>query len=424
MTNDDAPSHPAAGEPKPQEVAGPLNGIVVLDLSRVLAGPWATQLLADLGAEVIKIERPGSGDETRTWGPPYLERGGERETAYFLSANRGKRSVCVDLAKPEGAELIRRLAMQADVLVENFKVGSLGRYGLDYPSLASLNPRLVYCSITGFGQDGPYAARPGYDFVAQAMGGLMSLTGEPEGEPLKAGVGITDLMTGLYAANAIQAALLQRERTNSGERIDISLLDCQVAMLANQALAYLVSGRNPRRWGNAHPNIVPYQSFATSDGDIAIAVGNDGQFVRMCKAIGADNLAIDARFATNSDRVENRAALIAALQSVFAIRKTADWLAVLEPADVPVGSVNTLEQVFADPHVRHRGMELSLPHATLGAAPGVACPIRMSGTPVGARTSAPPLGADTRTVLSQRLGLSAQELSRLEGQPSTTFAEE
>lgn len=392
---------------------GPLSGIKILDLSRVLAGPWATQLLADLGAEVIKIEKPGEGDETRSWGPPYLEKDGAREAAYFLAANRGKRSVGVDLADPEGAGLVSRLAAQADVVVENFKVGGLKKYGLDYESLRAVNPALVYCSITGFGQQGPYAQRPGYDFVVQAMGGMMSLTGEPEGEPMRVGVALTDLSTGLYAANAIQAALIHRQRTGQGQMIDLSLLDVQVALLANQALNYLVTGRNPRRWGNAHPNIVPYQSFATRDGDIALAVGNDGQFTRMCRAIGADGLAADPRFTTNADRVANRAVLIAALQGIFATGDTADWLARLEAAGVPAASVNTIAQVFADPHVRDRGLQLSLPHPTLGAAPGVACPIRLSETPVGAKTAPPALAADTRDVLVERLGLDEETLERL-----------
>jgi len=394
-------------------LTGPLAGLRVLDLSRVLAGPWATQLLADLGAEVIKIEKPGDGDETRGWGPPYLEADGEREAAYFLAANRGKRSVCVDLAKPAGAKLVADLARASDVVVENFRVGALARYGLDYATLSADAPGLVYCSITGFGQDGPYADRPGYDFVIQAMGGLMSLTGEMNGTPMKAGVALTDVMTGLYAANAIQAALRHRDLTGQGQHIDLALLDVQVAGLANQALNYLVAGTNPRRWANAHPNIVPYQTFATLDGDIAVAVGNDNQFVRTAIALGIPRLASDARFATNADRVANRAVLIAELQSVFATGRTADWLARLEAANVPAGAVNTLDRVFADPQVRHRGMAISLPHPTLGSAPGVACPIRLSHTPVGATTAPPPLGYDTRAVLADRFGLDAAALDQL-----------
>jgi crotonobetainyl-CoA:carnitine CoA-transferase CaiB-like acyl-CoA transferase len=295
-----------------------LEGVRVLDLSRVLAGPWATQLLADLGAEVIKIERPGEGDETRTWGPPYVEGRGAREAAYYMSANRGKSSVCVDMATPEGAALIVAMAKKSDVVVENFKAGSLKKYGLDYASLSAANPGLVYCSITGFGQDGPYAARPGYDFVVQAMGGLMSLTGAAEGEPMKAGVALTDVMTGLYAANGIQAALRHRDRTGQGQHVDMALLDVQVAVLANQALNFLASGRSPKRYGNAHPNIVPYQSFTAADGDVAVAVGNDGQFARLCKSLEVPALAADPRFATNADRVAHRADLVTLLQAAFA----------------------------------------------------------------------------------------------------------
>jgi crotonobetainyl-CoA:carnitine CoA-transferase CaiB-like acyl-CoA transferase len=394
-------------------VSGPLTGIKVLDLSRVLAGPWATQILADLGAEVIKIEKPGEGDETRTWGPPYLERDGAREAAYFLAANRGKKSVCIDIAKPEGARLIADLAVQADVLIENFKVGGLQRYGLDFATLSVLNPRLVYCSITGYGQDGPYAEKPGYDFVIQAMGGMMSLTGAADGEPMKAGVAITDLMTGLYAANAIQAALHHRHQTGRGQHIDLALMDVQVAMLANQALNYFVSGRNPGRWGNAHPNIVPYQAFAAQDGDLVVAVGNDGQFTRLCQAIGAGDLVTDPRFTRNADRVKNRAALVTRLQAVFAEEPVTHWIDRLDAAGVPVGGVNGLDQVFADPQVVSRGLRIDLPHATLGTAPGVASPIRLSNADIGATSAPPALGADTRQVLSDRLGLDDGRLRQL-----------
>jgi crotonobetainyl-CoA:carnitine CoA-transferase CaiB-like acyl-CoA transferase len=394
-------------------VSGPLTGIKVLDLSRVLAGPWATQILADLGAEVIKIEKPGEGDETRTWGPPYLERDGAREAAYFLAANRGKKSVCIDIAKPEGARLIADLAVQADVLIENFKVGGLQRYGLDFATLSVLNPRLVYCSITGYGQDGPYAEKPGYDFVIQAMGGMMSLTGAADGEPMKAGVAITDLMTGLYAANAIQAALHHRHQTGRGQHIDLALMDVQVAMLANQALNYFVTGRNPGRWGNAHPNIVPYQAFAAQDGDLVVAVGNDGQFTRLCQAIGAGDLVTDPRFTRNADRVKNRAALVTRLQAVFAEEPVTHWIDRLDAAGVPVGGVNGLDQVFADPQVVSRGLRIDLPHATLGTAPGVASPIRLSDADIGATSAPPALGADTRQVLSDRLGLDDGRLRQL-----------
>ena len=391
-----------------------LEGVRVLDLSRVLAGPWCTQLLADLGAEVIKIERPGEGDETRAWGPPYVAGAGAREAAYYMAANRGKSSVCIDMASPQGAALILDLAARSDVLVENFKVGSLKRYGLDYASLSAANPGLVYCSITGFGQDGPYADRPGYDFIVQAMGGLMSLTGAADGEPMKAGVALTDLMTGLYAANGIQAALRHRDRTGQGQHIDLALLDVQVATLANQALNYLASGRSPKRYGNAHPNIVPYQSFTASDADIAVAVGTDGQFTRLCAALERPELAADPRFATNADRVAHRAALVTQLQTAFAERPVAVWLDRLQAAGVPAGAVNTVEDAFADPQVIHRGLRIDLPHPEIGLAPGVACPIRLSETPAGAKTAPPPLGYDTRRVLAEVLGLTPRAITQLE----------
>lgn len=395
------------------EATAPLSGLRILDLSRVLAGPWATQLLADLGAEVIKIEKPGEGDETRSWGPPWLDVDGAREASYYLSANRGKRSVCIDFARPEGARLIARLAARSDVLVENLKVGTLARYGLDHGSLATANPALIYCSITGFGQDGPYADRPGYDFIIQAMGGLMSLTGATSGEPMRAGVAVIDLMTGLYAANAIQAAVRHRERTGRGQAIDMALLDVQVATLANQALGYLVSGHNPRRWGNAHPSIVPYQSFATIDGDIAVAAANDGQFSKLCGALGAPSLAADPRYARNADRVSNRAGLIARLQTILADGTTAHWLCKLEAAGVPAGPVNDIAAVFADPQVVHRGMRTASSHPTLREVPGVRSPIRLSDSPVGAKSAPPPLGYDTRAVLSDQLGLEQIELDEL-----------
>jgi crotonobetainyl-CoA:carnitine CoA-transferase CaiB-like acyl-CoA transferase len=392
----------------------PLKGVRVLDLSRVLAGPWATQLLADFGAEVIKIEKPGSGDDTRGWGPPYVEgENGAREAAYFLSANRGKKSVCIDIAAPEGAELVRDMANRSDVVVENFKVGGLARYGLDYASLNALNPRLIYCSITGFGQDGPYAERAGYDFVIQGMGGLMSVTGEPGGEPMKAGVALIDIMTGLYASNAIMAALARRERTGDGQHIDVALMDVAVATMANQALNHLATGRDPQRHGNAHPNIVPYQAFSTADGALTIAIGNDAQFRRLCEVLERPELGVDARFATNADRVKNREVLIPLLQGTLSAAPTAHWLERMDAAGLPAGPINGLGAVFDDPQVRHRGMRLSLPHPTLGTVPGVACPIRFSDTPIENGGAPPPLGWDTDEVLHRWLRLGPEDLEGL-----------
>jgi len=396
-------------------MSGALEGVRVLDLSRVLAGPWATQLLADFGAEIIKVEHPLGGDESRQWGPPWAVSpdGTEREAAYYLTANRGKESVTIDIARPEGQALVRALAARCDVLVENFKVGGLAKYGLDYASLKALNPGLVYCSITGFGQTGPYAHRPGYDFVLQGMGGLMSLTGEPDGEPMKVGVALTDILTGLYAANAIQAALRWRDRTGEGQHIDAALLDVQVAVLANQALNYLVSRQNPRRRGNAHPNIVPYQVFASQDGYLTVAVGNEGQFARLCRAVGRPELATDPRFASNDDRVAHREELGALLGQAFAARGTAEWVDALDREGVPAGPINTLDQVFADPQIVHRGLELKLEHATLGSVPGVACPVRMSATPPDSSRAPPRKGEHTRAVLQRDLGLTDDDLDRL-----------
>jgi len=359
-----------------------LDKIRVVDLSRVLAGPWATQLLADLGADVIKIERPGLGDDTRTWGPPWFTaEDGRRESTYFVSTNRGKRSIAVDIAEPRGAELVASMATEADVLVENFKVGDLKRYGLDYTTLAARNPKLVYCSISGFGQEGPYAALPGYDFIAQAMGGMMSLTGEPNGAPVKTGVALADIMTGLYACNGILAALFQREHSNRGQHVTTCLLDVQIATLANQASGYFATHRNPPRMGNAHPSIVPYQSFETADGLIAIAVGNDSQFRTLCQTLNVTQLARDNRFATNSARVENREILIPLLQTAFMRASTRHWIMQLTTAGVPAGPVNTLADVFADPHVVQRELQVTMPHTTLGSVPGVACPVRLSDSP-------------------------------------------
>ncbi|MBU2379695.1 MAG: CoA transferase [Alphaproteobacteria bacterium] len=384
-----------------------LAGVRVLDLSRVLAGPWATQMLADLGAEVIKIERPGVGDDTRHWGPPFTTRtdGSRGDAAYFLSANRGKKSVELDIATPEGAETVRRLAATCDVVVENFKVGGLAKYGLDYAGLSVANPRLVYCSITGFGQTGPRAAQAGYDYMIQAMGGLMSVTGQPDGapgaEPMKVGVAVVDLATGLYASNAILAALLHARATGQGQHIDIALFDVQAAMLANQATNWFVSGVAPTRMGNAHPNLVPYQPFPCTDGMVVIAVGNDGQFRTLCGVLGADALAGDDRYATNAGRIEHRTELTAAISAITAGSSIAELMARLEPAGVPCGPVNTIDQVFEEPQAKHRGLEIELGREDLSKpTKTVASPIRLSETPVRYDTAPPRLGADTEAVLA------------------------
>ncbi|UTW12173.1 CaiB/BaiF CoA transferase family protein [Marinobacterium rhizophilum] len=395
----------------------PLQGIRVLDLSRVLAGPWCAQQLADLGAEVIKIERPGRGDDTRAWGPPWLE--GSQEAAYYLCANRGKSSVAIDIARPEGQQLVKQLLQDCDVLLENFKVGGLKHYGLDYDSLKTDKPDLIYCSITGFGQDGPYAQRAGYDFMIQGIGGLMSLTGQPDGEPgggpVKVGVAFTDIFTGMYAANAIMAALFARQQSGTGTHIDLALLDVQVAVLANQAMNYLCSGQVPTRLGNAHPNIVPYQAFATRDGHLILAVGNDAQFGRFCDTAGCQALATDPRFASNQARVTHRDSLILLLQPLLATRCTADWLAALDAAGVPCGPINNLQQVFDDPQVKHRGLQFNLSHPA-GSVPMVANPIRFDGQALNASSAPPSLGQHTDRVLQQQLGLSAADCQRLRAQ--------
>ena len=398
----------------------PLDGIRVLDLTRVLAGPWCTQNLADLGAEVIKIERPGSGDDTRGWGPPYMKDAQGRETteaAYYTSANRNKKSVALDIASPKGAQIVRNLAQQCDVFVENFKVGGLRKYGLDYESIKALNPSIVYCSITGFGQTGPYASRPGYDFMIQAMGGLMSITGErddlPGGGPQKAGVAVADLMTGMYSTVAILAALYERRNSGLGQHIDMALLDCQVAMLANQNMNYMASGVSPRRAGNAHQNLVPYQVFKAADGHLIVAVGNDSQFRAYCDVIGRPELAEDPRFQKNSGRVINREALIPMLADAMLAGLRDDWLARLEAAGVPAGPINTIEQVHQDPHVLARGLKLDVPHTTAGTLPTVASPLRLSETPVEYRRAAPLLGEHTAEVLQQYLNLSPEEIKEL-----------
>ena len=395
---------------------GPLTGIRVLDLSRILAGPWASQLLADLGAEVIKIERPGSGDDTRGWGPPYMpgETGeATAESAYFHGANRGKQSVCIDMAQPAGQQLLRDLAKNCDVLIENFKVGGLNKYGLDYTRLQALNPALVYCSITGFGQTGPYAARAGYDVMIQAMGGMMSITGEADGQPMKTGVALTDVLTGLYAANAIQAALIHRRQSGAGQYIDMALLDVQVAVLANQAMNYLASGKNPRRLGNAHPNIVPYQAFRTSDGYMMLTVGNDAQFQRFCQLAGRDDLASDQRFRENSGRVNHRDILIPQIEAVMRARTSRQWLDDLNARGIPCGPINNLDQVFADPQVRHRGVRMQLKHPAAGRVASVANPIRYSQTPIEYGQAPPLLGQHTDEVLRRILDLDANGIERL-----------
>ncbi len=420
---------PTSSDRKPRPRPAPLSQIRVLELSRILAGPWAGQTLADLGARVIKVERPGTGDDTRSWGPPFAKRPGDPadgptgDAAYFLCANRGKRSVTIDFTQPEGQKIVRALARQSDVVIENFKVGGLEKYGLDYASLRADNPGLVYCSITGFGQTGPYRERPGYDFLIQGMSGLMSITGEPDsapgGKPVKVGVAVTDLLTGLYAVIAIQGALAHRANTGVGQHIDLSLLDVQAAALANQALNYLVSGRAPGRLGNAHPNIVPYEAFQTSDGHIILAVGNDAQFARFCEVAGRRELADDARFASNPSRVENRDSLIPLLKKLLKARSSADWLAALEQAGVPCGPINDIEQLFADPQVKARGLQIAIPDPdrTAGgdgsAQPGVASPIRFSETPIQYELPPPRLGQHTDEVLREELQLDAAERERL-----------
>jgi len=389
-----------------------LAGVRVLELARVLAGPWAGQVLADLGAEVTKVEAP-DGDDTRTWGPPFVAHpGGEGDAAYFHAANRGKRSIAIDFRSAEGQGIVRALARRSDVLIENFKVDGLRRFGLDYRSLAAENPRLVYCSISGFGQDGPYAHRPGYDFIIQAMGGIMDLTGAPDGEPQKSGVAFADIFTGLYAAIAIEAALIARARTGAGQHIDMALLDTQVGVLANQAMNYLVSGRAPRRLGNAHPNIVPYQAFPTADGHVIIAVGNDGQFRQLCGVLGMPALADDPRFATNRARVAERDTLVAMIAATTAGRSRAELLAGLEAAGVPAGPINGVADVFADPQVIARGMRLDLDAGDGSTVPSVRTPIRMSGTPPSYDRASPRLGADTAAILAE-LGYSGAEAARL-----------
>lgn len=392
-------------------MAGALAGLRVLDLSRVLAGPWAGQILADLGAEVIKVERPGRGDDTRHWGPPFLKDplgANTGESAYFLSANRNKQSIAVDFTQPDGQQILRDLAVKSDVVLENFKVGGLSAYGLDYASLSALNPEMIYCSITGFGQSGPYAQRAGYDFLIQGLGGLMSLTGHPDddegGGPVKTGVALVDILTGLYATVAVLAALNHRTQTGEGQHIDMALLDVEVACLANQAMNYLVSGESPTRLGNAHPNIVPYQAFPTADGDMILTIGNDAQFRRFCEVADRLDWVNDPRFATNQARVVHRMELVPLIRQVTVFRRTEEWIALLEAVGVPCGPINSVAQVFADKQVAARSLAFTMAHPLGQTVPQVASPIRLSRTPVEYRRHPPMLGEHTEQVLRYLLG--------------------
>ena len=395
---------------------GPLAGIRILDLSRILAGPICTQLLGDYGADVIKIEKPGAGDDTRSWGPPFVkdaDGNDTEESTFYLSANRNKRSVAIDIAKPEGQVLIRQLLAKCDVLIENFRVGTLARYGLGYDDLRDDFPALVYCSITGFGQTGPYRDRAGYDFLAQGMGGIMSVTGEPDGMPMKVGIGIADLMTGMHASTGILAALRHRDATGDGQHIDLSLFETQISWLYYHAVEYLNTGRDPDRLGNAHANVVPYEVFETSDGHVILAAGNDGQFANFCAAAGIPDLAANPDFATNPARIRNRKTLLPQIRDILRTRTADDWIATLEQAGVPCGPINTLSRVFDDPHVRDRGMAIEMPHPQSGTVKLVASPAKMSETPVTYRRPPPVRGQHTSEVLRDLLGLADEEISRL-----------
>ncbi|MBB6520774.1 CaiB/BaiF CoA transferase family protein [Pseudoteredinibacter isoporae] len=399
---------------------GPLTGFRVLDMSRILAGPWSAQTLADLGAQVIKVERPKVGDDTRRWGPPYLkDKDGQdtAEAAYYTAANRGKDSITVDITQAEGQNIIKQLAQKCDVLIENYKVGGLKKYGLDYEALKEINPALIYCSITGFGQDGPYAQRAGYDFMIQGMGGLMSITGEKDGEPgagpQKVGVAVTDLFTGLYATIAIQGALLERERSGLGQHIDLALLDVQTAVLANQASNYLVGGTVPQRMGNAHPNIVPYQAFATSNGFIILAVGNDGQFAKLLQLAGREELMQDERFATNPARVQNRDVVCQEVAEIMVQQSSEYWLEELSVRGVPCGPINNIEQVFANPQIQHRQMQIDVEHPLSGSISLCNSPIKYSRTAIEISKAPPLLGSDTDDVLSDLLGMDETQLNSL-----------
>lgn len=401
-------------------MAGPLSHVRVLDLSRVLAGPWAGQNLADLGAEVIKVERPKVGDDSRGYGPPWVkDREGRdtRDSAYFTCANRGKKSITLNLASEKGQALVRELAASCDVLLENYKFGDLGRYGLGYEDLKRVNPRLIYCSVTGFGQTGPFREHPGFDFMIQGMGGMMSVTGEPDGTPgggpQRAGVPVADIITGMYASIAICAALANRAETGEGQHLDLALLDSQIALLAYQNTNYFATGTPPKRIGNLHPNIVPYQPFKTADGEVIVACGNDNLYRKLCDAAGCGKLATDPRFATNGKRVENRAELTRLLQEVFAMRSTRDWVEVLEAAGVPNGPINNVAQVFQEPQVKARGIRMELDHPVAGKLPSVASPMRFSGTPLEFRMAPPLLGQHTEEVLKGLLGKSDAEIAKL-----------
>jgi crotonobetainyl-CoA:carnitine CoA-transferase CaiB-like acyl-CoA transferase len=397
-------------------MAGPLSHVRVLDLSRVLAGPWAGQNMADLGAEVIKVERPKAGDDSRAFGPPWVKDGEGRDTkdsAYFTSANRGKKSITLNIAVPRGQAVVRDLAARSDVLIENYKHGDLARYGLAYEDLRKVNPKLVYCSLTGFGQTGPYRERPGYDFMIQGMGGMMSVTGEPDGAPQRAGVPVADIITGMYASIAICAALAHRAETGTGQHLDLALLDSQIALLAYQNTNYFATGKPPGRIGNLHPNIVPYQPFRTSDGDVIIACGNDNLYRKFCSAAGCAGLADDPRFATNGKRVENRAELTRLLAEVFRKRSTREWVELLEAAGVPNGPINDIAQVFEEPQVKARGVRIELPHAAGAMLPMVASPMRFSATPLEYCRAPPLLGEHTEEVLRGLLGKSEAEIAAL-----------
>jgi len=401
-------------------MAGPLSHIRVLDLSRVLAGPWAGQNLADLGAEVIKVERPGSGDDSRAFGPPWVKDKDGRDTrdsAYYTSANRGKKSITVDISRPEGQKIVREIARISDVLIENYKFGDLARYGLSYEDLEKINPRLVYCSVTGFGQTGPYRERPGYDFMIQGMGGMMSVTGEPDdapgGGPQRAGVPVADIITGMYASIAICAALAHRAQSGAGQHLDLALLDSQIALLAYQNTNYFSTGKPPARIGNLHPNIVPYQPFRTSDGRVILACGNDNLYRKFCEVAGCPELAADARFASNGKRVENRVELTRLLQAIFLAKTTRVWVELLDVAGVPNGPINDVAQVFQEPQVKARGVKIELEHPVAGKLPLVASPMRFSGTPLEHRLAPPVLGQHTEEILRGVLKLGEPEIARL-----------
>jgi crotonobetainyl-CoA:carnitine CoA-transferase CaiB-like acyl-CoA transferase len=401
-------------------MTGALSHLRVLDLSRVLAGPWASQLLADMGADVIKIERPGSGDDTRGWGPPFLKDAAGNDTteaAYYLAANRGKKSLTLNIAQPEAQSIIRQLAKESDVFIENYKVGDMARYGLSYETLRDINPRLVYCSITGFGQTGPMADVAGYDFIVQGLGGLMSITGErddlPGGGPQKVGIAAADIMTGLYSTIAILAAIEHRRISGEGQYIDMALLDVQVATMANMNMNYLCSGKVPTRQGNAHANIVPYQVFDAADGEIIIAVGNDTQFARLCNVLGCPEIAIDERYVKNADRVRHRDVLLPLLQARLITRRVEEWVGLLQPEGIPCGPVNSIAQTFANPQVMHRQMRIDLPHPLSGSVPSVANPIKFSDTPIQYRNAPPTLGQHSHEVLQHYVGLSDAEIESL-----------